>query len=295
MAETEGALNVSRIIDETLDALYGYTRHQEQVTALTASVSLTQTAFTVAEGAQISRGLIEIGDEQMLVKSCDAIGNVTLQPYGRGVGNTSAVTHSPNDKVVMSPLYPRRRVRDIVFSTLREVFPSVYGVATQLYDISIVRTNYPLPADCYDVLAVEWHLPGPSRMWTPLRRWRVNRPAGDPEVEILGAVFPGQNRVRVTYIKDLPASLVTDDISSLGYSQDIHDILVLGSTARLLMFTEPARLQVQSVASHGRAEVVPAGTIKAAAQDVYSLFQRRVQQEADRLLQRYASIPHFNR
>lgn len=295
MAETEGALSVNRIMDEALDALYGYTRHQEQVTAMTSALTDTGLTFTVAEGQQVSRGLIEIDDEQMVVKSVGANGAVEIQPWGRAQGNTTAAAHNSATKVVMAPLYPKRRVRDVIYSTLREIFPAVYGVTTALYDVSIVRTNYPLPSDCYDVLAVEWHLPGPSQMWAPLRRWRVNRPAAGQEIELLGQFFPGLQRVRVTYIKNLPSQLVSDDISSLGYSQDIHDILVLGTTARLLQFTEPARLQVGSVVSHGRAEVVPAGSIKSAAQDLYALFQRRVQIEADRLLQRYGRGSHWDR
>lgn len=295
MVDTEGPLNINRIVDETLDALYGYTRYQETVTALTTSLDTTATAFTVAEGNQVGRGLIEIGDEQMLVKAVDGTGNVTLQPFGRAQGNTVAATHDPNTKVIMSPLYTRRRVKDVVFGVLREIFPSVYGVAEDVLNVSIVRTNYPLPDNCYDVLAVEWHLPGPTQMWTPLRRWRVNRRADGMEIELLGAFFPGQQRVRILYILDLPDQLTSEDLSTLGYSQDVHDILVLGATARLLLYTEPSRLQMQAVSSHGRAEVVPAGALKALATDTYSLFQRRVQQEADRLLQRYATIPHFNR
>ncbi len=295
MSTVEGALNVDRIVDEALDALYGYTRHQDQVTAVTSAISDSALTFAVAEGQQLSRGLIEVGNEQMLIKTVDASGNITLQPFGRGVNNTTAEAHSINDRVVMSPLYPRRRVRDVIYGVLREIFPSVFAPGETLIDASIVRTNYPLPADCYDVLSVEWHVPGPSQMWQPLRRWRVNRTSTTSEVELLGEFFPGQDRVRILYIKNLPTNITDDNIAALGYTQDIHDLLVLGTTARLLMFTEPARLQTQSVQSHGRGEVVPAGTIKSLATDVYALFQRRVQQEADRLLQRYSTRPHFNR
>jgi len=296
MASTEGALNVDRIADEVLDALHGYTRHQEQVTALTSSLNTSATTFTVAEPNLVSRGLVEVGDEQMMVKAVDAsTSTVTLQPFGRAVGNTTADSHASGDKLITSPLYTRRRVRDAIYATLREIFPAVFAVGETLLDVTIVRTNYPLPSDCYDVLSVFWHVPGPSQEWAPLRRWRVNRTSTGNEIEALGKLFPGNDRVRVLYIKDLPTSITTDDLSSLGYAQETHDILVLGAVARLLLFTEPSRLQVQSVQSHGRAEVVPAGAIKALAQDAYALFQRRVAVEADRLMQRYATQPHWNR
>jgi len=296
MPSTEGSLNVDRIVDETLDALHGYARHQEQVTALTSAPDTDDLTFTVAEPNLLSRGLIEIDDELMLVKSVDSNSStVTVQAFGRGVNNTTAASHTTGSKVTMSPLYPRRRVRDVAYGVLREIFPSIFAVGMQTLDVSIVRTNYPLNSDVYDVLAVDWHVPGPSQMWTPMRRWRVNRTATGNEIELLGKFFPGLGRVRALYIKNLPTDITDDNIASLGYSQDVHDILVLGTTARLLMYSEPARLQVQSVASHGRSEVVPANSGTSLAKDVYALFQRRVQQEADRLLQRYAIQPHFNR
>lgn len=296
MPLTEGPLNVDRICDEVLDALHGYTRWQEQVTSLTSPIDVNDVTFTVDEPQQVSRGLIEVGEELMMVKNVDSTaGTVTLQPWGRAQQNTTATTHSVGDKLTMSPLYTRRRVRDVIYGTLREIFPSVYGISEVYFDVNLVRTNYPLPEDCWDVLAVEWHLPGPSRMWTPLRRWRVNRTATGQEIELLGQYFPGNDRVRALYILNLPDNFTDDDLTLQGYSQDVHDILVLGATARLLTYTEPSRLQTQAVTSHGRSEVVPAGAIKSAAQDVYALFQRRVQQEADRLLQRYATIPHYNR
>lgn len=295
MSTTEGALNVDRITDETLDALYGYTRHQEQVTSMTSTLDATALTFTVAEGQQLSRGLVEVGNEQMTVKTVDASGTVVLQPFGRGVNNTTAASHAINDKVIMSPVYTRRRVRDAIFSSLREIFPSVFAVGQTLLDATIVRTNYPLPSDCYDVLSVFWHVPGPSQMWEPLRRWRVNRTSTGNEIECLGKFFPGQQRIRVLYIKNLPTDIVTDDLAALGYQQELHDILVLGATSRLLLYTESSRLQTQSVVSHGRAEVVPAGSLKSLAMDTYKLFQARAATEADRLQQRYATQPHWNR
>lgn len=274
--------------------MYGYVRVQDPVTALTGSMDASQTTMNVAEGQLVSRGLVEVDNELMLVKDVGVGGGITLQPYGRGQRNTVPAAHNAGTKVTVAPLYPRRRVRDVLYGVIREIFPSVYGLGEVFLDVNLVRTNYPLPEDCFDVLAVEWHVIGPSRMWTPLRRWRVNRRPGIQEIELLGDYFPGKERVRILYIKDMPDLITIDDLSVLGYAEETHDIFVLGTVARLLMYTEPARLQVQSVASHGRSEVVPAGQIKQMAQDTYALFQRRVQQEADRLLQRYASIPHYN-
>jgi hypothetical protein len=297
MADTEGSLTVTRLIDEVTSAIHGYVRDQEMVTTLTTPLTDSSTAATVSEANQLSRGLIEIGDELLYVQdiATSGTGDFTIAPWGRGQDGTTAVAHDAGSKVTMSPLYPRRKVRDTIFWILREMFPRVYGVATEFYDVDVVRTNYPLPDDCWQVFTVEWHLPGPSFMWQPMDRWRVNHTATTQELEMLGLRWPGQNRARILYSKTPPDDYTVDDLADYGYTQNIHDIVVLGATARLLQLTEPARLQVESVESHGRSDVVQGGTITQVAQKMYAMFDRRVEQEAFRLQQRYTLQPHRTR
>lgn len=296
MTQPEGGLLVSRLTDEVTSALHGYVRDQEMVTTLTTLMNASDLAGTVSESNQISRGLVEIGDELLFVGAVDAgAGTFSVPAWGRGQDGSTAATHSVGAKVTQSPLYPRRRVQDEIWSVLREMFPRVYGVATAFFDVDVVRTNYALPSDVWQVFTVDWHLPGPSFMWTPLKRWRINHTATTQEIEMMGMRWPGSDRVRVTYSKVPPASYSTDDLTSYGYTQDVHDIIVLGATAKLLAKTEPSRLQVESVESHGRSEVVQAGTIVQTAQRLFAMYDRRVEQEAFRLQQRFTLQPHKTR
>lgn len=297
MTQPESALTVTRLVDETISALHGYVRDQAQVTTLVNALSPLATQGTVAEDSQISRGLIEIDEELLYVSAVATSGNgdFTIPTWGRGVEGTVAASHNPGAKVTQSPLYPRRRVRDEIFAVLREMFPRVYGVATELYDVDVVRTNYPLPSDTWQVFKVEWHLPGPSLMWQPLERWRINQTATTQEVEMLGMRWPGVDRVRITYSKLPPSDYSLDDLTAYGYTQNIHDIVVMGATARMLMKTEASRLQVESVESHGRSEVVQGGTIIQAGQRLFAMYDRRVEQEAHRLQQRFQLQPHKTR
>lgn len=297
MTQPEGALTVTPLIDEVLGALHGYVRDQASVTTLTLPLTATSLAAAVSEGNQVSRGLIEIDEELIYINagSASMLGQFTIPPWGRGQEGTVAAAHPADSKVTQSPLYPRRRVRDSIFWTLREMFPRVYGVADCLFDVDVVRTNYALPLDVWQVFAVEWHLPGPSFMWQPMKRWRVNHTATTQELEMMGMRWPGPGRARALYSKLPPDNYDVEDLTTYGYTQNVHDILILGATARLLALTEPARLQVESVESHGRAEVVQGGSIIQTAQRLYSMFDRRVEQEAFRLQQRYTLQPHKTR
>lgn len=297
MTQPESALTVTTLVNETISALHGYVRDQQQVTTLVNSLSPVALQGTVSEDSQISRGLVEIDEELIYVNSVATSGNgdFSIPAWGRAQEGTTLATHNAGAKVIQSPLYPRRRVRDEIFAVLREMFPRVYGVVTAFYDVDVVRTNYPLPADCWQLFKVEWHLPGPSQMWQPLERWRVNQTATGQEVEMLGMRWPGPNRVRVTYSVNPPDDYTIEDLTDYGYTQNIHDIVVMGATARLLMKTEASRLQVESVESHGRSEVVQGGTIMQVGQRLFAMYDRRVEQEAHRLQQRFQLQPHRTR
>jgi len=275
----EGSLTITRITDEVIDALHGYTRDQAQVTELSNPMSDSDTTFRVSEAAQVNRGLVEFDDELVYVKSIDSTGNGTIFTWGRGQEGSQAAAHSSGAKVTMAPLYPRQRVRDSLFAVLREMHPDIAPIVDMSIDVNIVRTNYPMPSDCYHILQVQWNPPGPSGMWKNVRRWRQNKTGADVELELLGPAWPGPDRARIMYMKNLPTTLTANqDLAAYGYPQDIHGCLVLGATARMLSFTEPSRLQVQSVQSSSRAELTPAGSITNVAKYVYSLYQTRLQE-----------------
>jgi len=275
----EGSLTINRIVDEVLDAMHGYVRDQNQVTETTGSMTDTDTTFTVAENNQVSRGLIEVDDELVYAKSVATSGAVTLFTWGRAQSGTVAAAHSTGAIVRMAPLYPRQRVRDQIYAILREIHPDIAPVGEEMIDVNLVRTNYPMPANTYSILRVEWHPVGPSQMWAPVKRWRQNKTATTVELELIGPAWPGNDRARVLYMKNLPDTLAAnEDLAALGYPQDIHGLLVLGACYRLLTFTEPARLQLQSVVSTAQSEFVPAGANSNMAKFVYGLYQQRLEE-----------------
>lgn len=291
----EGSLTITTLTDDVIDALHGYTRDMSQVTELSNSMTNLDVTFKVSEAQQVNRGLAEIDDELVFVKSIDSNGNGTIFSWGRGQQGSSAAAHSSGAKVTMAPLYPRQRVRDSLFATLREMHPDIAPIVDEFIDVNIVRTNYPMPSDCYHILQVQWNPPGPSGMWKNVKRWRQNKTGAGVELELLGPAWPGPDRARVMYMKNLPTTLTANqDLAAYGYPQDIHGCLVLGATARLLSNTEASRLQVQSVQSNARAETTPAGSISNLAKFVYSLYQTRLQELRFWYAERYPLGPKQN-
>lgn len=101
---------LNELIDSVQSTLHGYAQDQEQYASLYAPAGATDLTLTVsAETAgEISRGLIEVDDELMLVqKVSQSDGVVTLLPGGRGFRGSVAATHSAGALVVNNPKFPR--------------------------------------------------------------------------------------------------------------------------------------------------------------------------------------------
>lgn len=297
MTSPETPFTIASLVDEVIDVLHSYTRVQEQRTSLAAGITSTDTTATVADASALSKGLVEIEDEMVAVKVVDLNTNtVTIEPWGRGQSGSIAAAHLLGARVTQSPLYPRVRVGTAIAGVLREIFPDVFAVGLTALDVNPAVTHYALPADCYHVMGVEWHLPGPTGMWQPAGRWRQNKTDTAVELELLSAVFPGVGRARVRYMRTPPATvLMTDTLSTYGYDISIRDLVVKGAVANLMAFTETSRLQTASVEAHGRSEVVPAGSAQSLSRYLYGLFQKRVEDERKQLLTRYPLQPHRTR
>jgi hypothetical protein len=290
---TETPLSIPSLVDEVLDAVHGYSRHQEQRTSLTSSIDSDDLSFAVDDISQISRGMVEVEDELMQVATVDAANNaVTIEPWS----GTTASSHAAGVRVTGAPLFPRQRVRNAIYGVLREVFPQVYAVTSTTLTGSATVTNYELPSDAYHVIKVENHLFGASGMWIPVKRWRQNKTATTVEVEIISPVAMGADRLRVQYVRVPPTSFTaTDDLTTFGYDYQVRDLIILGSSAKLMAFSETSRAQTESMVGHGRAEGVPAGAATNVSKQLYALYQKRVDDERQQLQLRYPLQHHFTR
>lgn len=306
------ATSFDQLVSRVKQQLLGYTRDQASISYLTASLNATDTTFTVDVDTvtNISRGLIEIGDELMLVKKFDrASGLVTLLPNGRGAEGTTATTHAINDLITDDPMYPRARIKEAINDTINATYPDLWVFGEYEFPKIAARYSYPLPADVDDVYKVYVNTIGPSAVWFPLSSWRFNpqasttagqvKPTPTPTGKTLDImrdfIVPGRN-IRVTY-KKKPNTLSAnaDDFETVtGYPERYIDMIIYGACWRLLPAYEAARLQQQQIEATERAPLVPTGAGSQAAQYYLSLYTRRLQEEQDRLFSLFESGQYFN-
>ena len=168
----------SQMVDQTLMHLHGYTTVQDVATYLTGNVGASATVIGVNDTTAVSRGVIEIGDELIWVDTVDSQQKtVTVPPYGRGYRGTTAVEHTLGERVVSSPLFPRKIVADSVNDAIRSVYPELFAVGETTINYQPSINTYSLPEGALDIIQISWQTTGPSKEWLPVRRMRVDKHA----------------------------------------------------------------------------------------------------------------------
>ncbi len=289
------------LIEDTLSMLRGYVRNQEQTTWLTSAIDSDDTTLAVNNGTRLGMGRIEIDDELLFVDSVSGA-NATVSPWGRGVDGTTAASHSTNAKVTFTPLFPRNQVKTQINNTIRAIGTSIQVPSSTTLSFTAPRTTYALPADANAISSVTWQVVGPSRLWTPVKRWTFNLVANTTEwptgktIDIFDSVTPGRT-VQINYFKD-PSDLSANSSSlesDAGLPASCRDVVVLGSAARLISAVDASLLDQNTVAAGFFDERRMPGSGSTVARTLYALYQQRLSEEIDRFRSDYPTPVHYRR
>lgn len=314
------AVTYADIVSRVKQQLLGYTKDQASVSYLTADISDTDMSFSVDPGTvnNLSRGLIEVDDEMMLVKTYDRnLGILTLfglpstPSTGRGVEGTTAAPHSAGALVTDDPRFPRERIKEAINDTINGVYPDLWVFGQYEFPYVAARYEYPVPVDVDDVYKVTSNTIGPSAIWYPMTNWRFNpmasttagqvkptpTPTGKTIMVDLGnnRTVPGRN-IRVSYTK-APNILVNNDddfTTTTGFPERYIDMIVYGACWRVLPSYEAGRLQQQAIEATERAELVPTSAASNATQFFLALYTKRLTEERTRLQRLFESYQTMN-
>lgn len=302
------------IVSRVKQQLLGYSRDQASVSYLTQPMVASDISFTVDTDTvkNISRGLVEIDDELMLVKSRDPnTGTVTLlgNLNGRGVESTTPASHAVDSIVTSDPRYPRARIKEAINDTINGLFPDLWVFADYEFNWIASRYEYPVPADVEFIHKVETNTIGPSAIFFPNTTWRFDprasttpgqvKPTPPPTgktIQILRDYITPGRAVRISYAKKPNPLVNSDDVFDVvtGFPDRYLDLIVYGACWRLIPAYEAARLQQTAIEATERAELVPTGSASKASQYYLGLYQRRLEEERDRLFRLYPNFQTYN-
>lgn len=306
------AVTFGDVVGRTKQMLLGYTKDQASMSYLVQPMSATDTQFFVDPGTatSLSRGLVQIGDEMVLVKSIDQpTGTVSILAglNGRGADGTTATSHAVDDIATSDPRFPQQRIKEAVNDAINGVYPDLWVFGEYEFPYLAARYEYPLPVDADDVYKVVVNTIGPSGVWFPAQTWRFNpmasttpgqvKPTPAPtgkSIQIYDRIVPGRN-VRVSYTK-APTQLInaSDLFTSTGFPERYVDLITYGAVWRLLPAYEAGRLQQGSIESTERAPLVPTSAASQTSQYFLALYTKRVEEERGRLQQLFESYQTFN-
>ena len=284
------SVTIGALVDSALAEVMGYTQLVDTETYLTAPATATDLSLTVASAANFSRGIVQIGDELLVVDTVDrdngvlGLGSVA----GRGVRGSTAATHAIGDRVVMSPSVPRSFAVRAVEETIR-ASGGLFAVGTTTFAYAPATIGYALPAGVKTVLSVAWY-PPTGNVWVPMRRWSHDKVAG---MLILGeAVSPGAD-VRVQYAASPTVPTQAQDFSVTGLPDSCIDVIRYGAAWKLTNFLEPASLLAQGAEPDANKRQGQGGMRMRVAGYFYQLYRTRLEEEVRSLQEDYPIRIHY--
>jgi hypothetical protein len=306
------------MIDEVLINLAGYTYQQDRSTYLktdiTTTTSTSDSPLIVSLGStdNVGKGILEIDDELLWVDSYDRIANTaTIAPYGRGYLGTTATTHSKDAKVTVSPTFPHQVVKRSINDTLSAMGANMFAVKSTTFTFSAPITTYAFNSlNIRNILSISWQVIGPSKEWIPVRRWSWDAAANSTAfganaqtVTIGDYITPGRT-VKVVYAT-VPVAFSNLSTSALtnaqvfntvsGLPESCKDVVILGSTYRLLTFLDPARASMVSPQADETDSKRPFGASATATKQIYALYTQRLNEEIATQQAQYPIRVHYSR
>lgn len=291
------------ITEETLAEISSYVRNQESLTVLLQSASDSDLTFTVDDATALSRGIVEIDNELVYVKSVNkTAGTVEIMPGGRGFRGSTAAAHSVNAIIRNNPTFPRTQVKRALNDTIQGI--DLVAIGSHSFTFDGVTYAYPLPTDFEEITGVSYDSVGPTDVWHLLKRYRVDRNFrvdGAPStvrsaIVLLEAPMAGRE-VRVQYTK-YPSPLVNDSdnfASTSGLPQSAEDVIRLGAMWRLVSTIDPGKVTAVSPSADVMDAPFEVGQSSSVARYLYQLFGVRLAEEKAKQQKNYLSIIQYAR
>ena len=301
------------MIDEVSMNLSGYTLQQDRATYITAAVTTTTspssapTILTLASADNLGKGVVEIDEELLWIDNFDRVGNTaTIAPYGRGYLGTTAATHAADAKVTISPTFPRFAIKRAINDTISAIGSSIFTANTTTITSNAAVAAFRLPAtgttlNIRSILAVAYQALGASKEWIPIRTYRFDGNANSTAFTSGQTIsiydnIPSGRTIQVVYSADPVPFTTNADVftTQTGLPESCKDLVILGSTYRLLSNLDPARASMISPQADEVDAKRPYGSSQSITKQIYALFNQRLNEEIKNQQDKYPIRIHYS-
>lgn len=292
------------LVNEVRSSLAGYTLKQDRITYLDSAITTTDTEIQVGSADNLAKGIVEINDELLWIDNFNrATNTLNAAPgFGRGYQGTTPAPHTQYSQVVLTPTFPRNRIKQALNDTINSVYPKLWSIYSTTFTFNASQTTYALPDDCQNVMYMSWQTTGSSREWIPIDKWRQDLMANvatfnsQKTVNIYSNIQPGRT-VQVWYAAS-PNTMDsnTDDFAEVtGLPETCRDVITLGAAYRMLSYIDPGRINLTSAEADLADSKVPGAAGGNASKYIYALYQQRLQDESLKLSTKFPIRLHYSK
>lgn len=265
------------LVSSIASSLHSYTGVQESYTWLLTGATDTDLTLNVADASAIFRGIAEIDDEMIFVHSGDAQ-SLTLAPFGRGYRGSSPASHAANTQVTFDPAFPRSEVKKRITKAVKDLFPTLYQIGSVSYAHDGIAVNYAVPGK---PVLITFTIPGdPAQVPYHYYDWRWD---GGTTV-VLCEPIPTGAQIKITCQQEFGDLVALGDFTAAGIPESCADLIEYAVTAHMIRYLDPGRLILSSVENVSRAQVIQVGDAAKIANQLYTMYQQRLQEERRKLL-----------
>lgn len=287
-------------IEDTRQLLMSGTQDRLNVLQTSIDNAITSIQFTHELKGVVENARISIGLEEMHVLSVPGTAPGSSATVIRGYGGSPKLAHAAGDIIRVNPKFSDHRIKSEVNDELQGLSSPRSGLFQMKFvefDYNPAVAGYNINAtDLIDIWRVRYDMPGPTLEWPVLRRdeWYLDQHANTTDfpqgiqLVLRCPGFPG-HAVRVSYKAKF--SLVTNDTDDIlavsGLHDEAHRILPYGAAIGLTVGREVKRSFLTRQPEPRRSDEVPSGAAARATAILASNYTEFVQEEVERLLQRY--------
>lgn len=285
------------LVEEIIGGLQAHTFAPDQMTVLTDDVTATDTRMRVEDIAEVSKGVIEIGNELVYVRAIDdAAGELQTNLAWRGFRGTQAEAHTAGEVVTFAPAFPRSVVRREINNVLRSIYPLVFGVKSLEVTGGNNSPHVMLPADAVRIVDVRVKRDSITG-WERVREWDATYSAPSEfgtgvTLDLYGYICAGY-KVQVVYaIHPKPLVNDSDPFTESGLSERCKDIVTFGVQWRLAQNLDLSRLPVVTAESDELDANKQTGAAIQVANTFYKLHTSAIERERSALNLQYPARTH---
>lgn len=307
------ATTLTNMIDEVSMNLSGYTLTQDRSTyiesAVTATASSSASPIILELGStdNVGKGIVEINEELMWIDSYDRVGNTaTVAPYGRGYLGTTIAAHAVDDKVTISPTFPRFTIKRAINDTITALGSSIFAASTTTITSNSAVAAFRLPAtgsslEIKNILSVAYQAIGASKEWIPIRSWRFDANANSTaftsgQTISIYDVVPSGRTIQIVYAKDPQPFTSNAQVftTQTGLPESCKDLVIIGATYRLLTNLDPARAAMVSPQADETDNKRPYGSSQSLTRQIFALYSQRLAEEVKNQQTNYPIRVHYS-